>query len=180
MNTFSIAQERDKEAAMAPNAVNISARISQEDAEFISQLKIEGAKTPSDKLRAIIADARRHHRGSQDYLSCFHMMREMFAPIVEKVRQLEHEHDRHSELVNHSLGWLPDTVAFMVAFGQAGDDPELLQKFENGIADRIFGLMQSVLQMGITRHCNCYDSATVMRRMQPVIHITKLIQQHAE
>ena len=67
---------------MPSKTVPISARISHEDAEFISQLKINEATTPSDKLRAIISDAKRQRLRTQDYRGCFQMIQELLMPVI--------------------------------------------------------------------------------------------------
>ena len=49
--------------------VPISVRISQEDADFIASLQIQGANTPSDKIRELLRQARTLHTQGQDYES---------------------------------------------------------------------------------------------------------------
>ena len=44
---------------MSSKTVPLSVRISHDDAEYIAGLKIDDALTPSDKVRAIIRDARK-------------------------------------------------------------------------------------------------------------------------
>ena len=63
--------------------VSISARISHEDAEFLSSLTIEGATTPSDKLRALLADARQRHAGLQDYSSNLSHSNAQLGPVLD-------------------------------------------------------------------------------------------------
>ena len=38
----------------ATNRIPVSVRITQEDADFIAELKIEGANTPSEKIRELL------------------------------------------------------------------------------------------------------------------------------
>ena len=48
----------------ATNRIPVSVRITQEDADFIAELKIEGANTPSEKIRELLKQARpcpEHH-----------------------------------------------------------------------------------------------------------------------
>ena len=42
----------------ATNRIPVSVRITQEDADFIAELKIEGANTPSEKIRELLKQAR--------------------------------------------------------------------------------------------------------------------------
>ena len=164
---------------MPSKTVSISARISNEDAEFISQLKINGATTPSDKLRAIISDARLRKSRIQDYRGSFQMIQELLMPVIEYVRQTELESHEHSELVTRSIEWLPDTLAFIVSAApqRAGDKSvEKLKSLESGLADRVFRLIESVLQMGITRRCPCYDTDAINQRVEPILELAQVIE----
>ena len=163
---------------MTTKAVAISARIPQEDAVFISQLKINDAKTPSDKLRAIIAEARRRQENQQDYRGCMTMIQDMITPVGARARELELEQGRHSELVSRVLEWLPDTMAFIMAAGgvmEGEQTGQQLNTLENGIADRVFRLMESVLQMGVTQRCPCYDVQAIQARVEPVLDLMRVI-----
>ena len=51
----------------ATNRIPISVRITQEDADFIAELKIEGANTPSEKIRELLKLARLAHTQTRDY-----------------------------------------------------------------------------------------------------------------
>lgn len=100
---------------MPSKTIPISARVSHEDAEFISRLKINGATTPSDKLRAIIADARRQKSRTKDYRGCFQMIQELLMPVNETIRQVELDNHEHSELITRAVEWLPDVLAYIVS-----------------------------------------------------------------
>ena len=39
----------------------------------------------------------------------------------------------------------------------------------------MFVLMQSVLQMGVTRHAPCYDASVVDERLDPVLDLANVI-----
>ena len=45
----------------------ISARIPSEDLEWLATYEMQGATTPSDKVRALVTQIRRQHEGSMDY-----------------------------------------------------------------------------------------------------------------
>jgi len=164
--------------AMAAKTVTISARIPREDAEFISQLQVGGATTPSDKLRAIIDAARRRQMGAQDYRGCMAMMQDLIGPVSTYAREQEHICQVHSELVTRVLDWLPDTMAFTVASmspAGEGSDADSLQAMEDGIADRVFRLMESVLQMGVTQRCPCYNPRAIQSRVGPILDLARVI-----
>ena len=159
--------------------VSLSTRISQEDAEFLSALTIQGANTPSEKLRVIIAETRKRHDGMQDYRSSLMMYQDLLNRVVSVTRELELEHQIHSELLTRLTEWLPDMMAFLTATGaelQHTGSVENLKYLEEGITERSFRLIQSVLQMGITDTCPCYQTDAVSKRMAAVINLVNVIQ----
>lgn len=159
--------------------VPLSTRISQEDAEFLSALKIDDANTPSEKLRVIIAEARKRQEGMQDYRSSLLMYQSMLNRLVTVSRELEMENQIHSELVFRLTEWLPDMMAFTTAMGSElhrSRSVEDLKKFEEGITDRSFRLFQSILQMGITESCPCYQTNVVSKRMAEIVNLVNVIQ----
>ena len=163
---------------MAAKTVTISARIPREDAEFISQLQVNGATTPSDKLRSIIDEARRRQLGKQDYRGCITMMQDLISPVSTQTREQEHTRHVHSELVTRTLDWLPDTMAFIVAAVNSEENEpgvDVLKALEDGIADRVFRLMESVLQMGVTQRCPCYNRQAIQERVGPILDLTRVI-----
>ena len=159
--------------------VPLSTRISQEDAEFLSSLKIDDANTPSEKLRVIIAEARKREEGMHDYRSSLLMYQNMLNQLVTVSREIEMENQIHSELVSRLTEWLPDMMAFATAMGSdlhQSRSVEDLKKFEEGITDRSFRLFQSILQMGISETCPCYQSDAVSKRMAEILYLVNVIQ----
>jgi len=158
--------------------IPISTRIPQVDAEFLSNLKIQGATTPSEKLRIVIANTRKRNEGKQDYKSSLLMYQDMINNTITITREIEHDNKIHSELVSRILEWLPDMMAYVTSSAsslQASPDKELMVTVETGIADRAFRLMQSILQMGITEACPCYESKVVSSRMKPILDLVNVI-----
>lgn len=163
---------------MSSKTVPLSVRLPQEDAEFISRQNVPGAKTPSDKLRAIIADARRREAGAGDYRSCLQLAQDLLAPASAKLREAENGAKKHSELVTRLGGWLPDMLAYMMSAMPERNEKETeagLRALEEGVADRVFVLMESILQLAVTPRCPCYDSRAVGSRIQPVLALTQAI-----
>jgi hypothetical protein len=163
---------------MPSKSITISARIAHEDAEFLSQLKINGAATPSDKLRALITEARKRKEQPRDYGGCLAMIQEMLAPVVTRVRQAELAEKAHSELLTRTFEWLPEMVAYLLAAPPAEGASwpiEQLAEYEQGLADRLFRLVTALLQLGVTPECPCYCGDAVARRMAPVLDLADVI-----
>lgn len=165
-------------ALIMTKTVTISARIAQEDVAFLGQLSIENAKTPSDKFRAIISEARRRHENQQDFRGCLTMIQDMITPVGTHVRETELVEQKHSELVSRTLEWLPDTMAFIIsidAMKQGAIDREQLTQLENGLADRVFRLIESTLQLAVTQRSPCYDPSAMHSRVEPILDLLKAI-----
>lgn len=163
---------------MPSKTVPFSVRIPHEDAEFISQMKISGAKTPSDKLRAIISDTRRRSTQEMDYSGCLKTIQQLIGPAAEKIRHSELENQVHSEPVLRTIEWLPDLVAFFVSSVHRQStnlSKEALVQIEDGIVDRVFRIMESILQMGVIRKCPCYEPNAIHKRKDPILELAKVI-----
>lgn len=163
---------------MSSKQVTISARISHEDAEFLSEIEINGAKTPSDKVRAIIAEARRRRQITQDYAGNLQMIHEMILPVIQQIRKKEVENQIHSEVITRLTEWMPDAMAFLISQNSQpkdNDDRELLLHLEQGIVERLLRLMESFLQLAITGRCPCYQPDVILQRIAPVLDLCGII-----
>ncbi len=164
---------------MPEKTVPLSARVSQEDADFLTKMKVEGAQTPSEKLRQVVRDARRRHDGAQDYPSALALAQDTVAPAVQCIRQVERELGVHSELLTRMVEWLPELMAYVhSAPGMPGENDEArLRRLEGGVALRLTTIMQSVLQMAVTRDGPFYDPRVLTDRVEPVLHLARVIRQ---
>lgn len=167
---------------MSSKAVALSARISQEDADFLAGLVIEGATTPSDKLRAIIAEARDHHRGEYDYAAALKYSQTLFAPAQRALREAAHKEGRQSQLLERVQQWLPEMVALVQSQTHFSDNESTvtLVDYERELAERIFSLIESVLQLGITEWSNCYAAETLKERLEPVLLLASVLSDRSE
>ena len=154
-----------------PKGVSISARISQEDAEFISQLSIEGATTPSDKVRAIIADAKRRSLGNNDYLSTLKQLRELVEPNLNHIREAEFHSEMHSELITMLYEYLPDMLACLVSGTDQGMDAEALVALEKNCAERLFRLTEAMLLLKVRKASVGYQSEPVEKLVSQIAQL---------
>ena len=102
----------------------VSARIPGEDLEWLATLDMQGATTPSDKIRALVSQLRRQHEGALDYGASLQWMRDLVAPFVTAVGAFEHRQSRHSELVRLVADWVPQVMALLVAENSFARDPQ--------------------------------------------------------
>lgn len=91
--------------------VPFSARISLDDAEFISSLEYEGAATPSDKLRALLAETRRRHGNQVDFGHNLAQMQEWLTPLKRRLLVRQDQLQSSMEIANRLLDTLPELLA---------------------------------------------------------------------
>lgn len=164
---------------MTSKAVPLSVRVSEDDAVFLSQLQVPGATTPSDKLRGLIRDARHRAERRNDYAGWARATEELTGPAKERLHALEHEAGLKSPLMNETLHWLGEAIAFSVAtLGKetaSNATPTTLVELERGVLDRIFLLLESVLRQGVTRESRCYEPDAISKRIGTVLELCEVI-----
>ena len=168
---------------MPDKTIPMSVRVTHEDAEFIAQYNIQGATTPSDKLRAIISDARRRHYGTNDYVSCLNMLADFFSPAWQRIQAEQTNQKMHSELVAQFMEWLPETMAYFITHSYFTGQPEgqeRLTELETELGDRIFRFMENVFRLGITKENPCYDKSAVIDRVGPMLELGDLLKMQQE
>jgi hypothetical protein len=166
---------------MGSKMVQMGVRIPQEDAAFIAELKIEGANTPSDKLRAIIAQARQYEISTHDYQAGLATIGRLLNPLQNQVREVEFHEDIHSELTTTTLDWLSEVLAFCMASADgllSSNRREALEEFEKHLVDRIFRLTESMLKMGITPEESCYSPNVILDKIKSTLYLAGIITQH--
>ena len=164
-----------------PKSVPLSVRISDKDAAFLAQLDVPEAKTPSDKLRAILIDARRRHEGVRDFDSCVGMVEDMMRPSANKLRAAQRQNQARSDFLMRLYERLPELVAELTAgVPNPGDTPEedkhALKQFESVVATQVFSMIEEILDLGLTSQSRSFDPDLIRNRLNPVLEITNLIE----
>ena len=73
--------------------------------------------------------------------------------------------------------WMPEALAFLLTgLDDSQQERSELEAFEEGVAERLFRLIENVLRMNVTRRCRGYDPEVVAKRMAPVIELVAVIQ----
>lgn len=168
---------------MTSKTIPLSVRVSEEDAEFLAGLELDGAATPSEKLRALIAKARERHAEGRTYEGSLAIVRELLEPVSQQLRARELKTRQRSELIADTLYWLPDLVAYLMAGpatrpGKA--DAADLVEFEAGVAHRIFRFTEAVLRLGVTAKAPCYDPGVVNAGIGGTLELAQLVAAHRQ
>lgn len=164
---------------MPGKSIPLSVRLTPEDSTFLAGLKITGATTPSDKVRALIKEARRRREGVRSYAEALTFFEELLGDTTHRLRELETAQGLHSELLVQLGGWLPDIMAYLIVrtseIGEA-DTEGRLKRLEDGLADRVFAMIEQVLRLGLTSRNPCYDSTAITSRLEPIIELSEFLR----
>ena len=163
----------------AANRIPISVRISQEDADFISEFKIEGANTPSEKIRELLTQARLAHSQTHDYSTALAAQEQFFQVARRDVLHAEKEWGIHSHIVARLFEQLPDLAATLAADLPENVQAADLKQYECELMRRIVRLTDSILQLAVTGKGAAYDD-TVLQQLENTLKLAKIVQQAGE
>jgi hypothetical protein len=156
----------------------LSARIPTEDIEWLAGLDIQGAVSPSDKLRALIAQMRRQQEGTLDYERSLSWLRDLVAPFVTSIRAFEHNNRMHSEVLTLAAEWLPQIMATLLSERSLPKDAKKRAiDVEEIVVQRCFQLLASIMRLAVTRDAACYDPTVIDRHISSVLEIAGIVTQ---
>ena len=156
----------------------LSARIPTEDLEWLVSLDIQGAVSPSDKVRSLIGQLRRQHEGSLDYQRSLSWLRDLVAPFVNAVRGIEHYNRMQSEVLTLVAEALPQIMATLLSErGLTKDAKDRAIDVEQIVVQRCFQLLTSILRLAVTHDAACYDPKVMDAHVPQVLEIAEIIAQ---
>lgn len=152
----------------------ITIRLDEDDLTYLSSVELTGAVNLSEKIRALLAEARAQREGMQDSGLAWDFTRRLFAIPERGIREAEIQAQMRSELIARVAAWLPDVSALLLAgtpeaSGSPRERNEHLKKLERSLGERVLGLVDSILQMSIAGFPGCYDPDALSRRAQPAL-----------
>ena len=164
-----------------PKSIPISVRLSDDDVAFLASYEVQGARTPSDKLREILKAAREREKGIQDVSSCEDLLRSMARPAEKGLRQLQRETGIRSDLVIKLYERLPEMFAELIASapGPAGEEKDL-RRFEADLSAELFSLIEEIFDLGLTSPSRTYDPELMERRLKPILEIARILDQRRQ
>jgi len=161
-----------------PKSIPISVRLNDDDVEFLASYEVQGARTPSDKLREILRAAREREKGIQDVAACEDLLRSMVRPAERGLRQLQRETGIRSDFVIKLYERLPEMFAELIAAAPGSEGgPEQLKRFEETLSAELFSLIEEIFDLGLTTQSRTYDPDLMDRRLAPILEIARLLEQ---
>ncbi|GAA6942789.1 hypothetical protein AOH328_13070 [Helicobacter pylori] len=164
------------------NRIPISVRISQEDADFIANLQVEGANTPSEKIRELLKQARQSYTQPQDYGTALAQAEQFLQNAKRDVLHAEKELGVHSHILARLFELLPDLTATLVADVPTESEEgelEALKKYEREVMWRIVRLTDSILQLAVTGKGAAFDDS-VLAQLENTLNLAHIIRQRDE
>lgn len=161
-----------------PRSVPLSVRISDTDAAFLARYRAEGATTPSEKLRALLAEARHQDEAQMDLDGRIEQLSRQIKPALTRLRSSQRETRMRSDLLVRLYDRLPELVGLlMTGPGMSGTPANDLREFEDDVAQQTFALIEDVLDLGLTQNDRTYAPEQIRNRLAPIIEITGLMRQ---
>lgn len=157
----------------------ITIRLEEDDLAYLSSLELAGATNLSEKIRALLAEARAQNEGMQDPLLAYDFMRRLFAAAERSIHQAELQAHVRSELITRVATWLPEVSAVLLsatslAHSSNRDRADQLAKLERSLGERALSLVDSLLQMSLAGFPGCYEPDLLRARAQPAIRTAAL------
>lgn len=154
----------------------ISIRIPDEDFQWLLAQQDAGAKTPSEKLRALLAKMRQQEAGLASHDACATWMRGLVQPLVDAVAALERREKTHSDVVGAVTEWVPQIMASLISARPDGQaTPAQAAEVEAVLAQQCFRLLTGLLRASITSVPATYDKEVLDRYLPDIIEISEII-----
>ena len=155
----------------------LSVRVDDDDAAFLAGLDVGGARTPSEKLRALLRAEKERQERSDDRVEATEMFADLLRRARRKVRKIETVTDEKSEFLSKVYDRLPEIMgaAYVGPEDNAKEQLQSIKKFETETLNEVFVFIQEVLELALTTRNRCYDPAAIEKRLEPVLEIVELI-----
>jgi hypothetical protein len=160
----------------------LSVRLADEDAVFLAALRIDDAITASDKVRALIRQARGRAATPAGYSGALSTSRETLAGSAQAVRQAEDQAGIHSGVVLTLLSEAEELLALALAAPEEtrSADPQDLARYESRLVERAARIAEHLLRWSVTPTAPAYDPPVVSRRIAALADLIALVASRKE
>lgn len=152
---------------------NISARLSQDDYDFLMDIDWNGARTQSEKLRELIHHVRRQTQGGASPGESYSNAQLSLLPTLARIKDVESTHQLHSALIEIVARALPDIIMTLQVPPSAAR-AEMLES-ERAIAQNVFRLIDQILRMGVTAQAPCIDPDIINRHLKGIAPLMRTL-----
>jgi hypothetical protein len=154
----------------------VTLRLDDDDLTYLSRVEISGAGNLSEKIRALIAEARAQREGTEDFTAAHDFARRLFARVEREINAAEVDSSTRSELIHRLMAWLPEITAYTLSAcqnkGGSDDCSARLKDVEQGMAERVFSLVDSMLQLAGSDFSGCHAPEKLASRARFAVKST--------
>ena len=164
---------------MPGKTVPLSVRVSDEDAQFLAGLDIEGAVTPSEKLRALLTSERRLREGGGDAADAEEMLEDLCRPAKRRIRKAEQAAGVRSEAAQRFYDRVPKLAALALvgpSLDAEGDPSAALADWEARWVELTMALCEDLLHFGLVSEPRSFNKPALKDALAPVIELADLIK----
>ena len=156
-------------------------RLTEADQTFLASLKINGATTISDKIRALINDKRLLQLAEHDYKSALTLASNLLGPQQELIKLAENNHNMHSQLVLRVMEWVQGILAVLLTKPVVSSSSVIqkseLEELEVEVAGQIQHLVDIILQSYVSRDTALYqENAMALETLKPLRRLCKMLE----
>ena len=154
----------------------ISIRIPDEDFQWLLSWEEAGARTPSEKLRALLSRVRQQETGLTDPELCSAWLRGLAQPFTDSISAQERKHKKHSDLISAVAEFTPQIMATLLSSRLTGEQAnQMAVEIEAVLAQQCFRLLTQVLRTAITSTPATYDKKVLDHYIPDIIELAQII-----
>lgn len=165
---------------MPSKTVPLSVRISDEDAAFLAKLEIGDAKTPSEKLRALLASERRLRTEGHDPSEAAEMIGDLLRPALRRIKRIERETAAESEPLRRIYDRLPDLMALALSGPQTSGETAMtaaaLKTLEARASEQALALCEDLIGLSLTAARRKRSAELNSDRLQAILELVDLVR----
>lgn len=162
----------------------LSIRLPDEDFQWLLTACPEAGKTPSERLRALVANSRHQEAGRTDPQMCAASMKGLVQMLADSVAVWERHSMRHSELVGAALEMAPQLMAILVSSPPVDETPEIgentAKELEAALAQQCFRLLTRILRSMVTSIPEVYERESLERYLPDIVELVEIIANRKE
>lgn len=153
----------------------VSIRLPDDDFQWLLSLEEGHAKTPSEKLRALVQRTRQQDAGLHDPERCSAWMRSLVQPTTDALSAIERHQQRHSDLLTAVIEHVPQIMAAIVGARLPADGKRESAETEALVAQRCFRFFGAVLRGAITSNPAAFTPDAYERHLPDIVELAQII-----
>lgn len=152
---------------MPTRSVNVSVRMSADEASLLAEAHVPGATTPSEKLRALVHDLARQERARSDFAAAAAEVEALLAPARRRLREAMGG-GRASDVFPVLFERLPEIVARLAMAKARLDQGETAEAVEADAVSDAAALFAELIHVAQAEAPRALDPGALRRALEPL------------